>query len=168
MIPITGFRSGRTAPDNQPLWRYAAFVWIAMALGSVPTRAQEDTLLVDAVVRLWIQDGPEQVIPALSDNSTMLIPLQRFLELAEIPLVEFAYGDSAVVTIEPGSVPVKFLPVASGAAVAIETGAFFGQRLERRRRRAVLREDAGRKHRKKECRAPQGRFPPGASLAGHA
>ena len=64
--------------------RLVLLIGIASIAGSAPTHAQDDTLLIDAVVRLMIQDGPAEVVPALSYNSTMLVPLLRFLELSDL------------------------------------------------------------------------------------
>jgi hypothetical protein len=76
----------------------------------VALRAQEDTVLVEAVVRLDIQGGPAEVLPALAYNSTLLLPLRRFLELAEIPLADYKQDSSAAAVIEPGSIVVRFVP----------------------------------------------------------
>jgi hypothetical protein len=69
--------------------------------------------MLQAVVRLDIQDGPSDVVPALAHNGTLLLPLREFLELSEIPLAAFSFGDSAVAMLEPGNVPVRFGPEAN-------------------------------------------------------
>lgn len=86
------------------------FASVVMMGGARSVRAQDDTLLVQAVVQIDIQEGPSNVVPALAYNRTLLLPLRTFLELSEIPLTVFSYGDSAVAVLEPGNVPVCFTP----------------------------------------------------------
>lgn len=82
-----------------------------MVLGGARyARAQTDTLMLQAVIRVDIQNGPSDVVPALAHNGTLLLPLREFLAMAEIPMVAFAFGDSAVAMLEPGNVPVRFAP----------------------------------------------------------
>jgi hypothetical protein len=69
-----------------------------------------DTAYAEAVVRLDIENGPSEVVSALVYNSTLLLPLRQFLEMAEIRLAVFALRDSAVAVLEPGSVPLRFDP----------------------------------------------------------
>jgi hypothetical protein len=49
--------------------------------GARPAYAQSDTVMLQAVVRIDIQDGPSDVVPALAHNGTLLLPLREFLEL---------------------------------------------------------------------------------------
>ncbi len=79
---------------------------------ALPVRvgAQADTALIEAVVRLDIQSGPAEVVPALAYNSTLLLPLRRFLGLAEITLAEYVQGVAATAVIEPGGVRARFVP----------------------------------------------------------
>ncbi len=72
--------------------------------------AGRDTAFVEAVVQLNIENGPSAVVPALEFNSTLLLPLHRFFDMAQIHVDAFALGDSAVAVLEPGSVPLRFLP----------------------------------------------------------
>jgi hypothetical protein len=74
--------------------------------------AGRDTAYVDAVIQLNIENGPSAVVPALEYNSTLLLPLHRFLDLAEIHVDTIALHDSAVVVLEPGHVVVRFVPAA--------------------------------------------------------
>jgi hypothetical protein len=78
--------------------------------GPISLDAQADTVLLEAVVRLSIQDGPDEVVPALAYNSTLLLPLRRYLELTEIPLVDYAQDVSATALVEPGGIEVRFVP----------------------------------------------------------
>jgi hypothetical protein len=71
-----------------------------------------DTAYVDAVIQLDIENGPSQVMPALANGSTLLLPLRQLLELAEIRIEAFALRDSAVATLEPGHVALRFDPAA--------------------------------------------------------
>ena len=72
--------------------------------------AGRDTAFVEAVVQLTFENGPAAVVPALEFNSTLLLPLHRFLDMAGIKVDTFALGDSAVAVLEPGSVRLRFLP----------------------------------------------------------
>jgi hypothetical protein len=71
-----------------------------------------DTAYVDAVIQLDIENGPSQVMPALANGSTLLLPLRQLLELAAIRIEAFALRDSAVATLEPGHVALRFDPAA--------------------------------------------------------
>lgn len=72
--------------------------------------AGRDTAFVEAVVQVNIDHGPSAVVPALEYNSSLLLPLHRFLDLVEIRVAAFALGDSAVAVLEPGGVPLRFVP----------------------------------------------------------
>ena len=48
----------------------------------VPVLAQVDSALVQAVVEIDIDGGPTLVVPAVSYNSTMLIPFRSFLDMS--------------------------------------------------------------------------------------
>ncbi len=65
---------------------------------------------MDAVIRLEIENGPAAVVPALTYNSTLLLPLRQYAEMAELHLSAFTLRDSAVVMLEPGHVPVRMRP----------------------------------------------------------
>lgn len=80
--------------------------------GATPAsvRGQEDTTLIDAVVQLSILDGPDAIVPALSYNGTILLPVRQFLEMSEIRLTDFAVGDTLVAVLEPGEIRVAFQP----------------------------------------------------------
>ena len=85
-----------------------------LALHSTPViehdSAGRDTAYVDAVIELSFDNGPSSVVPALEYNSTLLLPLHRFLDMAEIHVDTFALRDSAVATLEPGHVVLKLIP----------------------------------------------------------
>jgi hypothetical protein len=72
--------------------------------------AGRDTAYVDAVIQLNIDNGPSDVVPALEYNSTLLLPLRRFFDMAEIHVDTVALGDSAVAVLEPGHVVLRFIP----------------------------------------------------------
>jgi hypothetical protein len=90
----------------------AGFLLIAsLGVGTAsPGNAQEDTLLTPAVVQLSLDQGPSEVVSALAYNSTLLLPLRRFLAMAEIRLAAYAPEDSAVAILEPGGLHVGFHP----------------------------------------------------------
>lgn len=93
----------------------ATFRW-ALLSGAILTLAgsaawgQQDTVLVDAVIRMEIEDGPAEVVPALAYNGTLLLPLRRFLELSEIPLLDYTVGGTATALVQPGDEAVRFVP----------------------------------------------------------
>ena len=72
--------------------------------------AQEDTVLIDAVIRLDIQHGPSEVVSALAYNSTLLLPLRKFITMAEVRLAAYAREDSLVAVLEPGNIRLEFHP----------------------------------------------------------
>jgi hypothetical protein len=69
-----------------------------------------DTAFVDAIVRLDVEGGPSDVIPALVRDSVLLLPVRQFFDLVGIRMVSFVLRDSAVAMLEPGSVPLRFRP----------------------------------------------------------
>ena len=72
--------------------------------------AGRDTAFVPAIVQVDIENGPKAVVNALAYNSTLLLPLHRFFDMAEIHVDTFAVGDSAVAELEPGAVRLRFVP----------------------------------------------------------
>ena len=77
----------------------------------VPAASVErDTAYVEAVIQLDIENGPSAVVPALALNSTLLLPLRQFFAMAEVRLEAFALRDSALAFLEPGRVPLRFVP----------------------------------------------------------
>ena len=85
-----------------------------LALHSAPViehgSTGRDTAYVEAVIQLNIDNGPSAVVPALEYNSTLLLPLHRFFDLAEIHVDTIALHDSAVAVLEPGHVLLRFIP----------------------------------------------------------
>ena len=81
-----------------------------LSAGAVPCAAQVDSALIQAVVEIRIDGGPSQVVPAVSHNSTMLVPLRSFLEMSEIALIEFSPDSSATVLLQPGNIGLRFSP----------------------------------------------------------
>ncbi|MBI3982706.1 MAG: hypothetical protein HY337_07325 [Gemmatimonadetes bacterium] len=77
---------------------------------SISARAQEDTLLVPAVIQLDIHEGPSEIVSALAYNSTLLLPLRKVLEMTEVQLETYAERDSVVAILEPGRLSVRFNP----------------------------------------------------------
>ena len=71
-----------------------------------------DTAYVEAVVQLNIENGPSVVIPALAYNTVLMLPLRQFFDLVEIRLDRWALRDSAVAILEPGHIPLRFIPKA--------------------------------------------------------
>jgi len=72
--------------------------------------AQQDTLLAEAAVELNFLNGPAEVVPALVYDGTLLLPVHRFFELAEIRVVAFALRDSLVAVLEPVGRLIHFHP----------------------------------------------------------
>ncbi|HTT68425.1 MAG TPA: carboxypeptidase-like regulatory domain-containing protein [Gemmatimonadales bacterium] len=72
--------------------------------------AGRDTAYVEGPVQLNIEDGPSDVMLALFINSTLLLPVHRFLDMAEVRVEAFALHDSVVAVLEPGHVAVVFKP----------------------------------------------------------
>ena len=95
---------------------------MALALAvAAPLRAQnpgsadatwQDTSYVDAIIRLAIEGGPSQVVPALSYNAKLLLPLRQVLHLAEVRVEAMALRDSASAILQPGNVRLLFRPAA--------------------------------------------------------
>lgn len=83
---------------------------VSLAALALPVDAQIDTALVQAVVEIDIDGGPSQVVPAMSYNSTMLVPFRIFLELSEIHLAEFSPDTLAIALVQPGNISVRFRP----------------------------------------------------------
>jgi hypothetical protein len=77
---------------------------------SIPARAQEDTLLIPAVIQLTLHEGPSEIVSALAYNATLLLPLRKFFEMAEILLDTYAPGDSAAAVLEPSRLRVRLNP----------------------------------------------------------
>lgn len=118
---------GKTRPRQPPLPAALAVSCLLLLGTASPALAQlalggtavarrgsvaRDTAYVEAVIRLDIENGPSTVISALAYNETLLLPLRQVLDLAEIRLEAFALRDSAVVLLEPGRVPLRFIPSA--------------------------------------------------------
>lgn len=94
---------------------------MALAIAAVPARAQnpasqdatwQDTSYVDAVIRLAIDAGPSEVMPALAYNAKLLLPIRQLMHLAELRLEAMALHDSASVILQPGNVRLVFRPAA--------------------------------------------------------
>lgn len=99
---------------GRPVARVTGAVLVAglLSIGTpMPARAQEDTLLAPAVIRLDIHQGPSEVVSALQYNSTLLLPLRKFIEMTEVLLDLYAARDSVVAILEPGHVRLRFDPV---------------------------------------------------------
>ena len=72
----------------------------ALLLGSVPAgvvHAQEDTVLAEAAVQLYIQNGPSAIVAALVYDGTLLLPVHQFLQMGEYHVAAFDLRDSLVV-----------------------------------------------------------------------
>ena len=86
-------------------------VAMMFAIVSLPTITKaQDTTYAEAVVRLDIEHGPSQVVPALVLGMKLLLPLRTFLTMTEIHIEEFVLRDSVLVILEPGRVPLRFYP----------------------------------------------------------
>jgi hypothetical protein len=83
---------------------------VLLAAAVPVVHAQDDTVLVDAAIQLRIARGPSEIVPALVYNGTMLLPVRRFFELAEVRVDAFALGDSLVAVLEPTGLVVRFDP----------------------------------------------------------
>jgi hypothetical protein len=84
----------------------------ALGRGGPATRpgTWQDTTYIDAIIRLDIVNGPTAVLPALTYNAKLMLPVRQFFELAEIRLASFALRDSAVAVLEPGGIQLRFVP----------------------------------------------------------
>ncbi len=83
---------------------------LAAAGGAARRGVWQDTVYIDAVIRLSIESGPSEVVPALTYNSTLMLPLRQYAAMVELNLTAFALRDSAVLYLEPGHVPLRFRP----------------------------------------------------------
>ena len=72
--------------------------------------AWQDTLYLDAIIRLHIENGPREVMPALSYDTTLRLPVRQLAELAELRVVAMALRDSALLMLEPAHRPIRFKP----------------------------------------------------------
>jgi hypothetical protein len=81
-------------------------------IGARPRTATiiRDTVYIEAVVQLDIEAGPGAIISALALDSTLLLPVRPYFEMAGIRIASFARGDSVLAILEPGEVPVVFKP----------------------------------------------------------
>ena len=85
----------------------------ALLLGSVPAgvvHAQEDTVLAEAAVQLYIQNGPSAIVAALVYDGTLLLPVHQFLQMGEYHVAAFDLRDSLVAVLEPRTTRVLFRP----------------------------------------------------------
>jgi hypothetical protein len=71
-------------------------------------RAQDDTVLVEAVIRLDLQYGPADIVPALASETRLLLPLLRFLQMAEIGTTAVEPGHSVAARLEPTGLDLRF------------------------------------------------------------
>jgi hypothetical protein len=92
-----------------PAFAQIAFGGTASLPKDSPAR---DTAYVDAVIQLDIENGPSDVVPALANGATLLLPLRQFFDMVEIRIAAFALHDSAVAVLEPGHVALRFNPAA--------------------------------------------------------
>jgi len=69
-----------------------------------------DSSFVDAIVRLDIDGGPSDVIPALVRDSVLLLPVRQFFDMAGIRMASFALRDSVAAVLEPGAVMLHIRP----------------------------------------------------------
>ena len=112
-------------PDPRPIRTVLCGAAVLCAAVAVPARAQfagharvpvaaraiwDDTTYVDAVIRLDFENGPSAVIPALTYDTTLLLPLRQFAQMAELNVAALALHDSALIVLEPGHVPLRFRP----------------------------------------------------------
>jgi len=88
--------------------------------GGPQASTDRDTAYTDAVVRVDIENGPSVVMPALAYNETLLLPLRQFFAMTEIRVEAFALRDSAVATLEPGHVSLRFNPGAGVLARGVD------------------------------------------------
>lgn len=79
------------------------------ALGvATSLRAQEDTVLVEAVFRVDIDRGPSEILLATAADSRLLLPLRRILDLVEVGTAEVVAGRSITAVLQPANRLVKF------------------------------------------------------------
>ena len=109
MIRRALFRSSRFG-DSATMLSVPLLLLGLLIVSATLAEAQVDTTLVQAVVEIDIDGGPKQVVPAVSYNSTMLVPFRSFLEMSEIPLLDLSPDVSAAASIQPGNITVRFRP----------------------------------------------------------
>jgi hypothetical protein len=94
--------------------RRLAALTLAVALGRCPTslHAQElagaDSALTDVLLQLRIDGGPVEVVSALGRDTLTLVPVRRFLELAEVRLASGVARRRMAGVLQPGRIPFAF------------------------------------------------------------
>jgi len=110
---MTGSGGTRRSGRGHPRRSWCAVGLLALVLEIVPSHllhGQQDTLLAEAAVQLYIQNGPSAIVAALVYDGTLLLPVHQFLEMSEIHVAAFALRDSLVVVLEPANITVRFDP----------------------------------------------------------
>jgi hypothetical protein len=94
------------------LRRLAALTLAALGFSSPSLRAQEvargDSAVTEVLLQLRIDGGPMEVVSALGGDSLTLVPVRRFLELAEVRLDGGVPGRRLAGVLEPGRVAFAF------------------------------------------------------------
>jgi len=111
-------RPRRVVARPRSAHRFAVLAALALALVPVRhVRAQEDTVLTEAAVQLYIQNGPSAIVAALVYDGTLMLPVHQFLEMGEYHVAAFDLRDSLVTVLEPGATRVLFRPDAGRLVV---------------------------------------------------
>jgi len=81
---------------------------VATLVAPSRARAQDDTVLVEAVIRLDVQHGPAEILPALASETRLLLPLLRFLQMAEVGTSAVEPGHYVAARLEPVGLALRF------------------------------------------------------------
>ncbi len=92
------------------LWAAAVVSLLGAASIGTPAAAQQDTILMEAAVQLYIEQGPSEIVPALVYNGTLLLPVRQFLTMSEVRVTAFDRYDSLTAVLEPQGIRVSFHP----------------------------------------------------------
>jgi len=67
-----------------------------------------DTSVTEVLLQLRIDGGPSEVVAALGRDTLTLVPVRRFLELAEIRAATLVPGRRLAGVVQPGRIPFRF------------------------------------------------------------
>jgi len=79
-----------------------------IAAAAPPVRAQQDTVLFEAVFRLDIENVPSMVVPGLAVDSRLLLPLLLILDATEVGIADSSHGHYVMASLQPAGISVRF------------------------------------------------------------